>query len=298
MHKLSLCTILFCFPFLTAGAFAQNRVDCNAMKSTILHETVRYCVMLPASYDAGIAAHPPRRYPVLYFLHGLGDNEQSLFKSGGWDLMQDLHDQGKMKDYLVVTPEGKASFYINSADGRVRYNDFFIREFIPNIETHYSIRRERSSRAISGISMGGYGALRFAFAYPELFSAVSAQSAALITEPPSKINSSAQTTGQLGKLLTSVSGNPINVQHWNRNSPFVLARQNRGSIMKLAIYFNCGTEDEFGFEKGAAALDKQLISEGIRHDFHLYPGNHSAAYFLNHLPEVLIFHSRLFSDDK
>ncbi|HEX5317045.1 MAG TPA: alpha/beta hydrolase family protein, partial [Candidatus Kapabacteria bacterium] len=249
-------------------------------------------------YDASVAAHPPQRFPVLYFLHGLGDNEQTLFKSGGWDLMQDLHDQGKMKDYLVVTPEGKASFYINSADGRVRYSDFFIREFIPYIESHYSIRRERSSRAISGISMGGYGALRFAFAHPGLFSSVSAQSAALITEPPGKVTPSVRSAGQLGKLLTSVFGNPINVAHWNQNSPFILAKQNRAAITKLAIYFNCGTEDEFGFEKGAAALDKQLTAEGIKHEFHLYPGNHSAAYFFDHLPEILMFHSHLFSYDK
>lgn len=298
MRKLLFWIAIVFFPLLSIDASAQSRIDCNAMKSAILNQTVRYCVMLPASYDASVAAHPPRRFPVLYFLHGLGDNEQTLFKSGGWDLMQDLHDQGKMKDYLVVTPEGKASFYINSADGRVRYSDFFIREFIPYIESHYSIRRERSSRAISGISMGGYGALRFAFAHPELFSSVSAQSAALITEPPGKVTPSVRSAGQLGKLLTSVFGNPINVAHWNQNSPFILAKQNRAAIAKLAIYFNCGTDDEFGFEKGAAALDKQLTAEGIKHEFHLYPGNHSAAYFLDHLPEVLMFHSRLFSYDK
>jgi S-formylglutathione hydrolase FrmB len=298
MRKFLLWVAIFFLPLFSTCVSAQSRIDCNALKSTILHDTVHYCVMLPASYDAAIAAHPPRRYPVLYFLHGLGDNEQTLFKSGGWELMQDLHDQGKMKDYLVVTPEAKASFYINSANGRVRYSDFFIREFIPYIESHYSIRRERSSRAISGISMGGYGALRFAFAHPELFSSVSAQSAALITEPPGKINSSVRSAGQLGRLLTSAFGNPINVAHWNKNSPFVLAKQNRAAIAKLSIYFNCGTEDEFGFEKGAAALDKQLTTEGIKHEFHLYPGNHSAAYFLDHLPEVLMFHSRLFGETK
>src|SRR5690348_1273337 len=202
MRKFLFWTAIFFVPLLPPTASAQSRIDCNAMKSTILHDTVHYCVLLPSSYDAAVAVHPPRYYPILYFLHGLGDNEQTLFKSGGWDLIQDLHDQGKIKDYLIVTPEGKGSFYINSADGRVRYSDFFIREFIPYIESHYSVRRERSSRAISGISMGGYGALRFAFAHPELFSAVSAQSAALIAEPPTKVNSDVRSAGQLGRLLT------------------------------------------------------------------------------------------------
>jgi len=141
-------------------------------------------------------------------MHGLGDNEQTLFKSGGWDLIQDLRQKRQVPDFLVVAPEGRRSFYINSADGRVRYSDFFIREFIPYIESHYSIRRERSARAISGFSMGGYGALRFAFAHPELFSSVSAQSAALIAEPPRQAES-----GLLGRYseirLTCLTGTKI-----------------------------------------------------------------------------------------
>ena len=233
---------------------------------------------------------------MLYFLHGLGDNEQTLFKSGGWDVIQDLSRQGKISDFLVVTPEGRRSFYINSADGRVRYSDFFIREFIPYIESHYSIRRERSARAISGVSMGGYGALRFAFAYPERFSSVSAQSAALIADPPRRAQGM-DSEALLGQMFGTVFGNPVDVEHWNKNSPFVLAQQNRARIRntRLAIYFNCGRDDDFGFERGAAELDRQLSAEGIPHEFHLYPGNHDAEYFLAHLEETLIFHSRVFA---
>ena len=197
--------------------------------------------MLPPDYDAATGGHSPRRYPVLYFLHGLGDNEQTLFKGGGWDLIEDLRQKGQISDFLVVVPEGKRSFYINSADGRVRYSDFFIREFIPYIESHYSIRRERSARAISGVSMGGYGALRFAFAYPELFSSVSAQSAALIRESAAT-GEAMPTPTPLSGLLGAVFGNPIDLPHWNQNSPFVLAKRNRALIRttKLSIYFNCG----------------------------------------------------------
>ena len=189
MRWTSRCLTLIFLIFLLfplSPALAQGRIDCNALKSSILNQNVHYCVMLPPSYDAGVTARPPQRYPVLYFLHGLGDNEQTLFKTGGWNLIEDLRQQKQLGDFLVVAPEGKSSFYINSADGRVRYSDFFLREFIPYIENHYSIRRERSARAISGISMGGYGALRFALAHPEMFSSVSAQSAALITALCSK----------------------------------------------------------------------------------------------------------------
>ena len=283
--------VLFLVPVLVGQCLAQGRIDCNALQSHILGESVHYCVMLPPDYDAAIAGHSPRRYPVLYFLHGLGDNEQGLFKGGGWDLIQDLRQKGQVSDFLVVAPEGRRSFYINSADDRVRYSDFFIREFIPYIESHYSIRRDRSVRGISGFSMGGYGALRFAFAYPELFSSVSAQSAALITEPPQPAKS-----GQLGVVF----GNPIDVRHWNENSPFALAKRNRAHIRAsgLSIYFNCGTEDEFGFYQGAAELHRQLQAEGIQHEYHLYPGNHGAEYFLAHLGEVLKFHARVFAPAK
>ena len=67
-------------------------------------------------------------------------------------------------DILVITPEGRTSFYINSADGRERYSDFFVREFIPYVEKEYRVQPGKRGRAIAGISMGGYGALRFAFA--------------------------------------------------------------------------------------------------------------------------------------
>lgn len=163
------------------------------------------------------------------------------------------------------------------------------------IEAHYFVRKERAARAISGVSMGGYGALRFAFAYPELFSSVSAQSAALITESPRQIDAAMHSGTPLGRMLGAVFGNPINIAHWNQNSPFVLTKQNHARITKLAIYFNCGNEDEFGFEKGAEALHRQLQAEGINHEFHLYPGNHGGAYFLAHLDEVLKFHSRAFA---
>src|SRR5882757_9537879 len=150
---------------------AQSRIDCNALNSRILKHPVHYCVYVPAIYDAGAAKHPAQAYPVLYFLHGLGDNERTLFNTGGWTLLDDLRLQHKIGEFLIAAPEGGQTFYINSADGRVRYGDFLLQEFIPPIESKYRIKKGRGDRAISGISMGGYGALRFAFAHPEMFTA-------------------------------------------------------------------------------------------------------------------------------
>jgi S-formylglutathione hydrolase FrmB len=291
--------LLLCLSLISPlSSHAQGRMDCAVFSSRILQQPVHYCVLLPDDYAANVASHPPKPYPVLYFLHGLGQNEQALFKSGGWDLIEDLRQQGKISQYLIVAPEGKNSFFINSADGKVRYSDFFIHEFMPFIESKYVVRKGRSGRGITGLSMGGYGALRFAFAYPELFSAVSAQSAALMTESPQELNSALQSRNQLGRLMGSPFGDPINIPHWRQNDPFTLARTNKAAIGKLAIYFNCGKEDDFDFEVGAEALHRQLQSEGIKHEFHLYPGNHSPDYFLAHLGETLEFHSREFGLSK
>jgi S-formylglutathione hydrolase FrmB len=273
---------------------AQSRIDCSAIDSRILKSEVHYCVYLPASYDASESKHPAQTYPVLYFLHGLGDNERTLFNSGGFTLLDDLHRQHKIGEFLIAAPEGGRTFYVNSADGKILYSNFFLQEFMPFIESHYRIRKGREHRAISGISMGGYGALRFAFAYPEMFGAVSAQSAALITESPQELDLAMQSGYPLTNLIATVFGDPINEQHWKNNSPFVLAEKNRAALRRMAIYFNCGNHDNYGFEKGAAALNGQLNREGVKHDYHLYPGDHSYGYFMAHFPEVMEFHSRAF----
>ena len=277
-----------------ASAFGQSRIDCSALKSRLLKRAVRYCVYLPSGYDTGAFKSPPQRYPVLYFLHGLGDNEQTLFNSGGFTLLDDLRKQHKMADFLIVAPEGRRTFYINAATGSEPYSDFFLQEFTPYIENKYRIRAERIARAISGISMGGYGALRFAFAHTETFSAVSAQSPALITETPQQLDAAGNSGSPLLEVLGPVFGKPIDVPHWKANDPFSLARKNAAALRGLAIYFNCGEQDNYGFEKGAAQLHDELTKAHVPHEYHPYPGDHSITYFLSHFGEVMEFHSRAF----
>jgi len=247
--------------------------------------------MLPPGYETDVQ----KKYPVLYFLHGLGENEQTLLRSGGWGLIEDLRQERKIGDFLMVAPEGWGSFFINSADGRERYSDFFLSEFLPYVETRYRLIRDRRSRGVTGLSMGGYGALRLAFAHPELFASVSAQSPALITESPREMNADLRDAGPLAKLLGQVFGDPINVTHWRQNNPFDLARKNQAQLKTEAIYVNCGEQDEYGFAAGATRIHKQLLADGIRHAFHLYSGGHSAQYFLSHLGETIEFHWHAFA---
>lgn len=281
-----LALVAFALVFIPSAHADLGRIECRSTPSRILGHDVRYCAILPPSYDASKS----RRYPVLYFLHGLGGNEQFLVTSGGWNLIEDLWQQHKIGEFLIVTPDAGATFYINSHDGRVRYEDFFIREFIPFVDHAYRTSPVRHSRGIAGVSMGGYGALHIAFRHPELFASVSANSAALLEKLPDVRVANPQQSPLLRVL--HAFGTPPDPVFWRRNDPLALART--ANLAALEIYFDCGTEDDFGFYRGASALDKILSARKIPHEFHLYPGSHNWQYFATHLPAVFEFHSRAF----
>jgi putative tributyrin esterase len=268
-------------------ARAAWRAECLSMRSRILGRAVSYCALLPPSYDASKARH----FPVLYYLHGLGDNEQMFLRAGGLNLVEDLSERGQIGEFLIVTPRGDASFYINSRDGRERYEDFLIREFFPFIENHYRIERGRRSRGIAGISMGGYGALHLAFRHPQLFRSVSAGSAALIEKLP-EVTLGGVPQSATRRILGGAFGTPPDPSFWQWQSPLSLARTFHPA--GLQIYFDCGTEDDYGFDRGARGLDKILSEREIPHQFHLYPGGHNWMYFAQHLPASLEFHSHAF----
>jgi S-formylglutathione hydrolase FrmB len=288
-HFVRLAASLLVFVSLASLAQAAGRAECRSVPSKILARPVTYCVLLPPSYDAGV-----RRYPVLYFLHGLGENEEVLLNSGGWNLIQDLWDQKQIGEFLIVTPAAGRTFYINSRDGKVRYEDFLIQEFLPFIESHYRIRADRTHRGITGVSMGGYGSLRLAFRFPRLFGSVSAHSPALIAKLP-RAQFDSSSSSLLASALGSAFGSPFDPVFWDRESPFTLVRNGPRPI-GLQIYFDCGTEDDFGFNKGAQAFHDLLLSRKIPHEFHLYSGRHDEAYFAQHIPASLAFHSRAFGE--
>jgi S-formylglutathione hydrolase FrmB len=283
-----LSALLACL-LLSVTTHAAGRAECRVVPSKILGRSVPYCVLLPPSYDA----QKELRYPVLYMLHGLGENSQALLNSGGWELIQDLWDQKQLGEFVIATPDADRTFYINSRDGRVRYEDFLIREFLPFIESHYRIRPGRRYRGISGISMGGYGALHLAFRYPNLFGSVSAHSAALIAALPRVRATTPGEASILARMLGTAFGNPFDPAYWDRNSPFTLVR-NGPRPVGMKIYFDCGTEDDYGFNRGAQAFHELLVSRGIPHEFHLYPGGHDLTYFAQHLAASLEFQSNAF----
>lgn len=265
-------------------AVAASRVDCARMSSKALGRAVPYCVMLPPSYDED----KTKKFPIVYYLHGLGDNEQSLVNGGGWNLYEDLLAQKKIGEYIIVTPNGFRSFYVNSRDGKFPYEDFFLKEFMPAVEKKFRVQPGRASRAIMGISMGGYGAFHYAFKYPERFASVSAHMPALMENPPRSMGATRE-----GRLLGDVFGDPLDPGHFRRNSPFTLARiKPVPALKRLAIYFDVGRNDDYGFDAGSQELNRLLDSRGIQNEFHLYPGGHDWSYVMQHFGASLEWHSK------
>src|SRR6516162_5662726 len=159
-----LCALLF-FPIVSFAAALEGpvpRIECNSLDSKVLDRAVRYCVVLPPGYDQ----NKMRKYPVLYFFHGLGDNEQMFIHGGAFNLVQDLWERKAIGEFLIVTPEAGATFYINSHSARARFEDFLLEEFLPAIEARYRTAAGRANRGVGGVSMGGYGALHLAFRHP------------------------------------------------------------------------------------------------------------------------------------
>jgi len=276
---------------VSAPAFAAARAECDRVKSAILGRAVKYCALLPPSYDSA----KQRRYPILYHLHGLGDSEQSFIQTGGWNLIEDAQASGAMTEFITVTPDGGMSFYIDSRvdpkASAVKYEQFFLREFMPAIEKKYRVQPGRTARGISGISMGGYGALHIAFAHPQLFGAVSAHSAAIFMHPE-KLRA---LTGGRVDIMGAIYGAPFDKSFYAKNSPLTLAREHATGLRGMKIYFDCGTEDNYGFDAGTRALDAELTRLKVPHEAHRYPGRHDWVYFAEHLPASLQFHSAVFA---
>ena len=133
---------------------------------------------LPADY-----ASSERSYPVVYLLHGYTDDNTGWLQFGEINRLADKAiAEGTIPPMIIVMPNGDSSWYINSYDGKEKYEDFFTREFMPAIEKSYRIKAEKKYRGVAGLSMGGYGTLIYTLKHPELFAAGAALSAAVIDD--------------------------------------------------------------------------------------------------------------------
>ena len=269
---------------------SEAQISCASLESAILGRSVNYCVALPSGFDPSGAT----RYPTLYFLHGLFENDRSWSERGGERLWEDLTAKGEIGKFLVVLPDAGKTFYVNSLDGHERYEDFLIREFVPAIDRMFPTLADRAARGITGTSMGGYGALHLGMGHPDVFGSASAHSAALLPKFPNPLPTEGR-WGFYARILQGPFGSPLNEAYWEANSPLTLA-EHPDRFAQLRLYFDCGDHDRYGFEEGAQLLDQILNSQGFSHEFALRPGEHGWSYLLQYMPYSLRFHWRYFHE--
>jgi putative tributyrin esterase len=267
-----------------------SRVEYKTFPSKLLNRDIRYGLYLPPSYKAS----PAKKYPVLYFLHGLNENEMRWSTRGETDLKLDrMVAEGRIGEFIVAVPFGATSFYTNSRSGNEPWEDMIVTEFIPMIESTYRVNATRATRGISGISMGGYGALKIAMKHPNLFGSVSAHSPVLLATLTDAHVAGGRLAMFLG-LFDRIYGISQDLTYWDANNPLNLA-QDAKKLNGLKIYVDCGTEDDYGFQAGAKLFDETLTKEGYPHESHLYPGNHGWDYAMQHTEASMLFHWKAFS---
>src|SRR6218665_3815616 len=176
MKKISVLFLLLISTF----SFAQQGIvkESLKIKSSTLGKEVKYNIYLPADYEKN-----NRLYPVLYLLHGYTDDETGWTQFGQTPEIADkVINSGEAPPMIIVMPDAGVTWYMNTFDGKTKFEDFFIKEFIPYIETTYRIRSKKEFRAVAGLSMGGLGTLLYATKHPDMFTAAAPLSAAVWTD--------------------------------------------------------------------------------------------------------------------
>lgn len=246
---------------------AHSEVRTGSFESRSLGREVGYVVDLPPSYASG-----ERRYPVVYALHGLFESGAFWERRGLAAAFAAARQRGDLPDVIVVAPDGANSFYVNGLAGR--YEDMLVEDLVEHVEKTFRVAQGRSGRALFGVSMGGYGALRMAFKHPELFAAAAAHSAMLLEKVPTAEDGARR--GQLA-AFARVFGDPIAPAAWAAEDPLALAAK-LDPKASPALYFDCGSEDRYGLSVGNQELHRRLGTRGVEHEFALHPGDHGYEY--------------------
>jgi S-formylglutathione hydrolase FrmB len=270
-------------------------VEFGSFDSKSLGAQERYSVFLPPSYSKS----PSRTYPVVYFLHGLNNDETSWTVERYGHIQSTLEQMilsGKLPEFIMVHPRGDNGFYCNYIDGARRYEDLVAKELITYMETRYRAAKGRENRAIAGTSMGGYGALKIAMKYPDQYSAVAGQSPLLFPGASpmelAKDQRSAQFFSFFMPLAKPIFGDPLRQDLWDANNPLVLATKQK--LDSLKIYFDYGTDDRYipltRLDEGNRALDKKLTEAHVPHEFKVHTGEpHGWALVASHLDVTMPF---------
>jgi len=262
-----LLNLLFVFLLLCISTFANGRVETVRFQSKLINATLPYNVILPSDYEASKTT----RYPVLYLLHGLTGHYDD------WVQRTNVADYAAGYRMIVVTPEGHDSWYID------KYESYILNELIPDVQQRYRTIEARYGRSIAGLSMGGYGAIKFGLKSPSQFVFAASMSGAFgVTrftekEVPELWKESLKVFGVLGSETRLA------------NDIFeILGKLTPARINSLPyFYFDCGTEDStliYPYNRELAVI---MFEKKIPHEFRQMPGDHSWAYWDRQVREVL-----------
>ncbi len=287
--KRSFSLIFFLVSFTTFGQQGTIQEGLS-ISSKILDKDVEYSVYLP--YDYNIS---DRSYPVLYLLHGYTDDETGWTQFGEVKTIADQQiGNPEVAPMIIVMPDAGVDWYINSYDGKTRYEDFFIEEFIPHIESTFRARSKKEFRAVAGLSMGGHGTLIYAMKHPDMFAAAAPLSAAAIGGEYIMSHDQDSWDEFFGFIFgPGLSGEDRLTEHVKNNTALFLAENRDAEDLKtVRWYIDCG-DDDFLIE-GNMELHKIMRRREIPHEFRVRDGAHNWTYWRTALPEVMKFVSESF----
>ncbi|MBI4456922.1 MAG: hypothetical protein HY644_13635 [Acidobacteria bacterium] len=276
-------------PLQAEPSIPVGTVEFKSVDSQVLAQAVNYAIYLPASYADG-----KNSYPVIIFLHGLFEDERRWAEKGGKEVLDRLIAEKKMGEVVLAIPDGGRSFYTNAFDGGKKYEDFLVREFVPFVESHYRVKPGPKWRALSGSSMGAYGALKIGMKHPEMFSSVSAHGAVLISKFPDTDTIQPNTReARYLQILEGPFGKPFRRDYWESENPIRLA-EHPEKFRNVKLYFDCGDRDRYGFDEGARELHRLLDEKGFPHEFAILPGDHGWEFLKQYMDRSLVFHWKYF----
>ena len=254
--------------------FHRMRLDPQTFDSILLERSSRYHVLLPAKYESSNL-----RYPVLYLLHGL------FGECDNWLELTDIEQLSSELDLIVLMPDGGDGWYCDSATVAADlYESFIIDEFMPRVERRYRIIGERRSRSIAGLSMGGYGAFKFAAKRPDLFEFAASFSGAFDAPQMSDERPGFDWESLRPSVLKAFGDAQSSIRKHNDLHQMFLTMPVEKLQELPFFYFDCGLDD--GFLKANLRLQQLLRSRGIAHHFNALKGGHDWQYWGSRLPAL------------
>ena len=269
---------------LFSSAQTGKVFDNLTVSSKILKSDRKFAIYLPPDYETS-----QRSYPVLYLLHGAGDDQTGWVQFGEVLSIADKSVQnGMATPMIIVMPDANTGRrgYFNDIRGDWNYEDFFFKELMPYVEKKYRIKQDRRFRAIAGLSMGGGGTFVYALHHPELFSSACPLSAAVgsLSLEDAKTN--------LRRNLPELGDQAIE-QYYKTYSVLPLLDTLTGDRKKaIRWYIDCG-DDDFLYE-GNSLVHISMRKKEIPHEFRTRDGGHTWTYWRASLPKVLKFISDAF----